>query len=257
MHRKGIKQLIYGSFYLVIIGLLSFGVYVLALRPAPSCFDKKQNQEETGVDCGGGCQPCELNTLADVRSFPVRLLPAPNNQTSALIEFQNPNAAYGAVPLRYRVLFLDGSGNEVGALDEQTYIYAGEIVFRVLPNTRTPFDRIVKASVAQMVANWSSQAETPTPKIQARSQTVSLDAERTDRARIAFVLKNENAYAVRSVKVHAIIFNEFASLVGVSRTLVENLNPFEERSVEVVVPLINFSGEISDADVKLSFEAER
>ncbi len=27
-----------------------------------SCYDNIQNQDETGIDCGGGCQPCKINT---------------------------------------------------------------------------------------------------------------------------------------------------------------------------------------------------
>src|SRR3990167_7474792 len=29
--------------------------------PSSTCFDSRQNSEETGVDCGGSCQPCLAN----------------------------------------------------------------------------------------------------------------------------------------------------------------------------------------------------
>lgn len=32
----------------------------------PSCTDEIQNQDETGVDCGGGCLPCDINTPCSV-----------------------------------------------------------------------------------------------------------------------------------------------------------------------------------------------
>ena len=34
--------------------ILAYPIYKLA-NPVPTCFDKKQNGAEVGVDCGGGC----------------------------------------------------------------------------------------------------------------------------------------------------------------------------------------------------------
>lgn len=49
------RQILYFTFFGVII--LSIILYFLwpIIFPAPTCFDKKQNGIETGIDCGGNC----------------------------------------------------------------------------------------------------------------------------------------------------------------------------------------------------------
>ncbi|NOZ80076.1 MAG: hypothetical protein GXP63_00245 [DPANN group archaeon] len=37
----------------------SFLFKVYKKGPVPTCFDNEQNQDETGVDCGGSCDPCD------------------------------------------------------------------------------------------------------------------------------------------------------------------------------------------------------
>jgi len=39
---------------IVVVLLASYPTYLL-LRETPTCFDKKQNGTETGIDCGGSC----------------------------------------------------------------------------------------------------------------------------------------------------------------------------------------------------------
>ena len=52
----------FGLFYLFIIGAVA-GLGYLIFKPVASCFDNLQNQNETGVDCGGPCEDCELRDL--------------------------------------------------------------------------------------------------------------------------------------------------------------------------------------------------
>ena len=52
---RGLKQLLYGIFYLVIFGAIGYSVYVLKLAPAPTCVDNRQNGIETGAGVAGVC----------------------------------------------------------------------------------------------------------------------------------------------------------------------------------------------------------
>jgi hypothetical protein len=52
-----------GAILLVIIALAWY------FWPRPTCFDKKQNGQEEGIDCGGPCIPC----LGEIKSITVSL----------------------------------------------------------------------------------------------------------------------------------------------------------------------------------------
>jgi len=51
--------------FLFIIGVLLYFV----LKPKASCFDNIQNQNETGIDCGGDCVPCEVKDLEQINTI--------------------------------------------------------------------------------------------------------------------------------------------------------------------------------------------
>ena len=50
-----LKQTLFGLFFLAVFGGVVFWIYQ-STRPVLTCFDKIQNQDEEGVDCGGKCQ---------------------------------------------------------------------------------------------------------------------------------------------------------------------------------------------------------
>lgn len=52
------KSLFYGL-------LLSLSVIAMSCGDDPTCFDGEQNGNETGIDCGGDCTPCETTVSED------------------------------------------------------------------------------------------------------------------------------------------------------------------------------------------------
>jgi hypothetical protein len=62
MSERFFKQIVFSILTVVVIffiGLITFQI----VRPKPSCFDGIKNNTETGIDCGGKCQSCEIQTL--------------------------------------------------------------------------------------------------------------------------------------------------------------------------------------------------
>lgn len=255
MSRRLVKQLIFGSFYLVVLAGIFFLFYFFTLKPEPTCFDNRQNQNEQGVDCGGVCPACELKNVLPVRTLPVRFLQAPNGRTSALVEFQNPNPDYGADPLNYSITFFGKDGEVLEEVSRSTVLYAGEIAFRVEPNLDVPFSSVGRAEAVAAIASWRDAASLPKPKVQTRD--VKVEGDSSGRARVSVVVKNDNTYALRSLTANVILFNPLASFVGMSHTLVEDLQPLEERAVEIIVPILEGEDSAEELDARFSFEARR
>lgn len=103
------KQLIYGSFYLVIIALIVWGLYRLAV-PAPTCTDGIQNQGEEGVDCGGVCGKSCPVSLLPLATPSAQIIKYDNDGSDVVVRIDNPNAIYGASLVPYVLTVTDASG---------------------------------------------------------------------------------------------------------------------------------------------------
>lgn len=236
MNRKFIKQLIYGSFYLVIWVLIGLLVYSVMFKPAPSCSDNKKNQNEEDVDCGGVCPACALKTLQPIDILPTKAISAPDkSRASLLLSLRNPNSNYGANPLILEISAYDASNNLLVGMRDETVIYPGEIKSRVIPNFAAPFTKINRIEVKVLETDWVSRAQFALPKSQIRQVATTADLFR-HQVVVAGLVKNINDFAVSKMTLHIALYNELSSLVGVSRTLIENFKAGEERTFEIAVP---------------------
>src|SRR5579864_5721823 len=112
------KQFLYAILFLAVFGLIVWGVYSITLKPAPSCFDNIQNQDETGVDCGGShCVPCDIKNLKPLVSLPAVLF-TDGQVFSVSFDLTDPNANFGASSVTYDLNFYDASGNILKTLED-------------------------------------------------------------------------------------------------------------------------------------------
>lgn len=258
MHRKGVKQLIYGFFLLVIISLIAWLFYLVFLQPAPTCSDGKKNQDEAEVDCGGAfCSDCELKRVQTVRTFPALALSSPDSKRSTLlIQFQNPNANYGANPLRYTVNLYGADGGVIYTNTSDTFIYPSEITYRIEPNIPVSSQLIARSEIAIRNQEWVRRADFSAPKTQVRDVKVEYDAAKRE-AVVTGVLKNDNPFIVSRAVVGVILYGETGALAGVSKTLLEGLQTLEERSFAVTVPVTGVAANGTITEPKVFIEAKR
>lgn len=257
MHRKGVKQIIYGFFLLIIISLFAWLFYLAFLQPAPTCSDGKRNQDETEVDCGGpNCSECELKRVQAIRVFSPLTLPSPDGKRSTLlIQFQNPNASYGVYPLSYTVTVYGHDGGVIYKNAVDTFVYPSEITYRLEPNIPVASNVIERSEIAITRQEWVRRSEFSAPQMQVRDVRVERDGAAPQVA-VTGVLKNDNAFIVSRAVVGVIVGGDGGSLVGASRTLIESLQPLEERYFSVMVPVAGVSeGEVLEP--KVFIEAKR
>lgn len=258
MHRKGVKQLIYGFFLLVIISLISWLFYLAFLQPAPTCSDGKKNQDEAEIDCGGvSCGDCELKRVQTVRTFPALALSSPDSKRSTLlIQFQNPNANYGANPLSYTVNLYAADGGVIYTNTTDTFIYPSEITYRIEPNITVNSSQIARSEIVIKNQAWVRRADFTAPKTQVRDVRVEYDSAKRS-AVVSGVLKNDNPFIVSRAVVGVVLYGNTGSLVGVSKTLLDGMQPLEERSFTVTVPVTGLASGVIIAEPKVFIEAKR
>lgn len=245
--KRLLKQLIYGGFFLIIIAGVVL-IFYFKFKPQASCFDKRQNQGEEEVDCGGPCESCEIRRLK-----PIAINASPRifdlNTPVLFFGVFNPNPNYAAKKLPYTLKIYDSSNQLIGTREEETFIYSGEEEKYILK----PIDlaRAFFAEINLGAPAWKAKTEFEKPKIDFRS----LSKERVnDKYSITGLLVNNEAAVFGGVMVGALFYDSAGGLVSASRTEVNDIKAFEQRFFQLEHPFVD---RIDFDKTRLFFEALR
>lgn len=254
MQSRFLKQLIYGIFYLAVIFGIGYLIYEAVLRGPATCFDNRQNQGETGVDCGGPCLDCGLKNLEPIRVSPVSIFSI-GGRLSVLFELQNPNVRFGANEFAYTIKFFGAGNTLASSLTRNSFIYPGEIKYIVEAGLDIDPSGVSRAEAELANFFWKPLQEFSLPKTQARDLKTELDQE-GNKATISGVIVNQNSFHLSRVVANAIILNSFGARIGVSKTLIEDIAPFAEKSFTIVA--LGFNVDDVDAGAtRIYLEARR
>ena len=227
-----------GSIFLVLAILIGIPLAVWLYEPA-SCFDGKQNQEETAIDKGGSCRLLDEQTLTPYsvlwsRSFQVRAPGQTNDATySAVAYIENPNEGAGVQQVGYRFGLYDERNVLVAERLGTTFIMPSGVtpVFQGAINTgnravvRTYFEftgplvweRVVNAASVLTVSNKIVTNTSETPRLTALVKNGSV----TDIIRPSFV---------------AVAFDTAGNAFAASETLLSRIDAGEEKEIVFTWP---------------------
>lgn len=114
------RAYVIGGVALVALTALS-GIAFAVLYEAPSCMDRKQNQDEAGVDCGGSCAYLCTAQVQPLRTPLVRAIATQSGRTDAVAYIENRNQAAEAKSAAYEVeIYAEGGlllGKKSGVID--------------------------------------------------------------------------------------------------------------------------------------------
>lgn len=188
---RAMKQLIYSLFFLVVIGLITYGLFIW-IRVEPTCFDGKFNGNETGIDCGGACKKICLDTVSDISIKSDNLIQVKDFDYDFIAQISNPNLTHGSGKVEYEVDFKDSIGNVIGTVPGTFSILPGQTRFILVSPVRLD-EEATDAELIIKNANWLQVVEDLNPNI------VSFE----DRRKEYIVLNEENVFS----RVDGIIFN--------------------------------------------------
>ncbi len=202
----------------VFIGLLLLsGIVIAFVYKVPSCTDLKQNQDETGVDCGGSCAYLCSDTVQAPRVQFARAVENGAGRTDVIAYIENRNAGAEANDARYtvEVFATDGTplGTRVGMID----IPARSTIALYVPGVAAAGG--VRAFVSfEDTLRWRT----------ARSANTALVVSRVDRVegnrpRITAVLENPEPEAQYNRTVIATVFDAGGEAIAVSQTVVREV----------------------------------
>lgn len=199
-------------------------ILIAALYETPSCTDGKQNQDETGVDCGGACQfLCTAALEPPTVLFTAALSPVPGRaDIVALVENKNETSGAQAVPYRIDLYGTDRTllSSVPGTLD----LPPGAVMPVFVPNVPIGKQTIATAflEIDPEVPQWFTLPRDPrtVPTVSSVVRGGTIDAPRVDAA-----LTNPSTDELRGVKVVVLVYDAGGQVVGASQTVVPSIPP--------------------------------
>lgn len=224
------RKILYAlGFTFAIIALASYPTYQL-LHKTPTCFDKKQNGTETGVDCGGGCALVCVSDAKPPRAVWAKAFPISGQTYDLGAYVENTNASAGVKSAHYTIRVLDSVGQLLAekkgvtelAPASRVLLFETGVAFSGTPESvEVSFD---SADLAQ----WTKATTAPSSVVTKNQNLKNTDTKpRFD----AVLVNTDPVNDVTNLTLSAIIYDALRHPIAVSKTFVDNVPKAGEQNI--------------------------
>ena len=222
--------------YIILICVVGFILYLI-IKPAATCSDKKQNQGEKGIDCGGPCAPCKDITQAkDISIVETAFALGGNNTYDVVSKISNPNDAIGAKTFKYIFTLKDSAGSIIAKREGTNFIlpadtkYVAELGLSIDGNA-------IPASVNIEIsgADWQKLPNISKPQIGVYSKKFG-PIENSDGNEAEGTIRNESSYDLKKIDIVIILRDEKGNIIGISTTQRNSVRAKEDQLFKVTWP---------------------
>ena len=235
MEKQIQKQLIIGLVFVLIIGAIAYGFVGYFFFVEPTCFDKVQNGQEEGVDCG--LLACGITCEPAISSLSVtsqKLIEVRPNDYDFVAEIKNPHTDYGSSEVAYELKLLNGNNQELLTKEGIFYILPNQTKFLILPflTTEQNVSEInfkIKSAVWQKIDSMSSVTLAAT-----RQSYIVLDGGNS--SSLEAVILNDSDFDFDTIDIDIALRNKYGSVIAVNKSEINTLLAHTERGFKVVWP---------------------
>lgn len=216
-----------------LLGMIAFVVF--RVYPAPTCFDNRKNQNETGIDCGGHCIPCELKNPKSVDLIWARVIPVRADSYDAAAEIRNANEVLGARTLEYEFTLFDGYG-VIARKTGKTFLFPQErlhVIETDLATSRRP-DRI-EFRVLGVEWELAKSEDMPNVVVERRDYRTTEEGGRKKSIVEASIL-NKMSVSYKKLEINFIVLDAMGNALGVNKVQLENLGANSRKIVTAIWP---------------------
>lgn len=239
-------------FFLIIFSIVGF--WAFSKREIPSCFDKKLNQGEERVDCGGPCALCSELYFEDLEVISSGFLQF-NDGYDAYAQIKNKNSQHGAEALNYGFKFYDEDGNFISEKKGKSYVLAGQTRYIIESNLnieKKPGS--VKFEIGPVSWEKQDRGNIKLP-IFSKKYESSVSTEYAGlAAQVTGILENQSDYSFAKVDLVAILLDEKGGFLSIGKTEVDELRAGERR--DVIIPWFSKTKEKNVANVYMEATAD-
>jgi hypothetical protein len=224
------RKIIYEIGFGVAVLLLSlYPVYLLVNKP-PTCFDKKQNGTETGVDCGGGCALVCASDVKAPRTVWAKAFSLGGNYYDLGAYVENVNTNAGVKNLHYIIRVFDSNGQVLTEKKGGAEIApaSATLLFETNVELSGNPDRVEVVFEPEDLTKWT-KASMPTSIVLTKNQSlINTDAKpRFD----AVLVNTDPVLDVTNLTIGAVIYDVSRNPVAISRTYVDRILKSDEQNI--------------------------
>lgn len=250
---RNTKRVFVAAIYLSFLALLLTGVYFAFIKAPETCFDNKQNQDETGVDCGGSvCQMvCKENVTGE--KFQVKelaIVPGGNNRYDVLGKIYNPNDQAGASSFAYIFELKDANGQILVSRTGKSFILPQETKDIIELNIETE-SRPATVNMKISDIEWekfSGYREKPSITIYQKRYNQITSGSGFGEA--YGLLSNESPFDFRSIIVKVILRDASGNPLAINTTEMRSVSSKEQRDFRLIWPT-PFPGTVERVDMEV------
>ncbi|MDP3726330.1 MAG: hypothetical protein Q8R36_04000 [bacterium] len=221
-------SLIAGFFILI----FAYPIFSLVYE-APSCFDTAQNQNETGIDCGGVCDAvCEFETVSPVILWS-RVLRVEGGVYDTIARIENQNVTGGASRVPYSFKLYDENGVLIAERLGSTFVNPSE-QFTVFEGAIKTGKRVPIRVFFEFLENpkWVKIKEAA-PVLSIQNQTFTDDGVKP---RLRAEISNNTFDTIERIILTAVVFDLEDNAIAASKTEVDRLLPQSSKTISFIWP---------------------
>jgi hypothetical protein len=214
------RKFLYLGTIAAIFIIIAAWIFIAYYYQAPTCFDKKQNGDEFGIDCGGSC-----SLLCSAQYVPLTVLWSRFSKVSdgvynALAYIENPNVNAGANNLNYVFKLYDKNGLLLRERAGNTFAPPNKIMAVFEPELLTG-----NQIPARVEFSFTSQALWLKQNSVENSLSVSESVvQRADTApRLSALITNKTTNQIKKIEAIGIVYNSAGNTIAFSRTIIDGI----------------------------------
>lgn len=223
------RRILFIALAIAIFSAIGTVIYYARFYEVPSCTDKKENQNEEGIDCGGPCAVICSDQIAPPVIFWQRAFESAHGAYNAVAYVENPNPDLGVEEAVYRFKLYDDKNIFITERIGKTFIAPNE-KFAVFEARLPVGERIPKRTFFEFISF------SPWTKIIGEKPRLTVLGEQISSAsafpRATAVLENKTIIPLRDIEVAAIVYDSEDNAMAVSATTVDVVSP--ESSFDLV-----------------------
>jgi len=205
----------------VLMGLtLLLGVVFAVIYKVPSCADGKQNQDESGIDCGGSCQYL-CSAAVEVPRVTFARAITTNGRTDVIAYVENRNRTAEAKDASYTVEVFDEEGTLLGTRKGMLDLPARTTVPVFVPGIAPGTSFAPRAFITfDGDMKWRNVRD-DVPALSVGNASLVPG----DHPRVIATLSNPSSTAVYDQEVVATVYGLEGLAIAASRTVVRSIDP--------------------------------
>lgn len=237
---RSFRKIFFGLLFFALVAGIGYGIYSKIFIPTPNCLDNIQNQNETGVDCGGVCptvcvDPVPQEVVDRVRVEWVKAVASGVDAYDLAARIRNTNKYWGLKRYKYQFIAKDDSGKDVLSHSGESYLLPDDYDYVIALSVKVDF---LPKNIEFKIFNedWvsvSGSYDVSSVSLPVNGQQFNLkDASGLSSA--SGVLINNTAYDFDRIDIKVALFDNDSNLLGVNTSYLGAVLSKEERGLHIV-----------------------